>query len=133
MLILGDRKKIAAFEFSPPNKFGIGVKTKGFVLRTNQFKILKGGKGKKEDPESYSRFINASDFIKKGSITDIKNLCCDHQDGPSRFSICRHGIEEEYRTMASVIMVIGDKIKINYVLNSKPCRKKYKEIELRKF
>jgi|TARA_B100002003_G_C14049959_1_gene505731 hypothetical protein len=130
LFIIADKSNMAVFEFTPPNKFGIKIKKKGFILRTNQFKILKDGKDKKQDPESYIRFDNALRFIKKGSLNQIKNLCCDHKNGPSKFSVCRHGKKGEYKTGASVIFVVNKDIKAYYVINNSPCKTKYKEVKL---
>jgi hypothetical protein len=130
LLILGDKKKIAVFEFIPPNKLGIKIKNKGFILRTNQFKLLDGGKNKKEDPESYIRFENALRFVKKANLSSIKMLCSDHKDGPSKFSVCRHGKKGEYKTRASVIMTARKNIKSYYILNNNPCNMSYKKVKL---
>jgi len=131
LLVIADRKNMAVFEFTPPNKFGIKIKKKGFVLRTTQFKILKGGKDRKQDPESHIRFDNAFQIIKKSiSLKSIKSLCCDHKDGPSKFSVCRHGKKGEYKTGASVIFKVNKNIKAYYIINNNPCKAKYKEVIL---
>ena len=102
-----------------------------FILRTTQFRILKGGKNKNEDPESYIRFGNALNIIKKNSnLKSFMKLCKNHKNGPSKFSICRHGKRKEYKTQASVIMTANKEIKAYYIINNYPCRKKYKEVKL---
>ncbi|MFH1838616.1 MAG: carcinine hydrolase/isopenicillin-N N-acyltransferase family protein [Candidatus Kuenenbacteria bacterium] len=128
LIIIGDKKKIAVFEFIPKKKFGIEIIKKGNILRTNQFKILKGGKNKNEDPESYIRYNNAFKIINKN--ISFTKLLKDHHDGPSKFSICRHGKKSEYKTQASIIMATGKKIKAYYIINNYPCKEHYKEIEL---
>ena len=109
----------------------IKIKKNGYLLRTNQFKILKGGKNKNQDPESYMRFKNAFKKIKRSkSVDSIINLCRDHTSGPSKFSVCRHGKNDEFKTQASAIMVADKTIRAYYVINNFPCQKKYQLIKL---
>ena len=128
LIILGDKEKIAVLEFIPKKKFGIKIIKKGNILRTNQFKILNGGKNKNEDLESYTRYNNALKIINK-NCSFIK-LLKDHHNGPSKFSICRHGKKGEYKSRASVIMVAGKKIKAYYIINNYPCKDLYRKVEL---
>lgn len=131
IVIIADRNKIAVLEFTPPNNFGIKIKKNGYLLRTNQFQILKGGKNKNQDSESYIRFKNAFKKIKRSkSVNSIINLCRDHTSGPSKFSVCRHGKNNEFKTQASVIMVANKTIRAYYVINNFPCQKKYQIIKL---
>lgn len=130
LAIVADKNKIAAFEFAPGNKFGIKF-SKNFILRTNQFKILKGGKNKNEDPESHIRFNNALKIMQKNSsLNSIMELCKDHKNGLSRFSICRHGAKGEYKTKATTIMAANKEVKAYYIINNFPCKKKYQEVKL---
>jgi len=132
IVMVADRDKMAVLEFAPPNSFGIKIKKRGYLLRTNQFKILKGGKNKSRDPESHIRFESALKRIESfESVGSIINLCRDHVNGPSKFSVCRHGKNNEFKTQASAIMVASDKtIEAYYVINSFPCQKKYQTIKL---
>ena len=131
LIILGDKNNIAVFEFTPPDKFGVKIKEKGYVLRTNQFQILKGGMSRKEDPQSYKRFDRAKELIGKSTnLNSIKSLCKDHKNGPSKFSICRHGKNNEYKTQASAIMTHNKNTKAYYVKNNYPCKEKYKKVKL---
>ena len=128
LLILADRKKATAFEFTPPNKFGLKSVSKGFVLRTNQFKILGGGKNRKEDPESHIRFANALALLKKdSSVKGIERLCRNHRSGPGKCSVCRHGKKGGYKSQASAIMVAGKGVKAHYIINGFPCKQDYVE------
>jgi len=131
LVMIADRDKMAVLEFTPPNDFGIKIKKNGYLLRTNQFKILKGGKNENQDPESYMRFKNAFKKIKRSkSVDSIINLCRDHTSGPSKFSVCRHGKNNEFKTQASAIMVADKTIRAYYVINNFPCQKKYQLIKL---
>ncbi len=132
LIIVGDKKKIAVFEFTPPNRFGIKIKKKNYILRTNQFKILKGGLSRKEDLQSYTRIDNAKEIMSKStSLNSIKKLLRNHKTGPSKFSVCRHGKKGESKTQASAIMQADkNRVRAFYVINNFPCKEKYKEIEL---
>jgi hypothetical protein len=131
LVMVADREKMAVLEFIPPNKFGIKIKKNGYLLRTNQFKMLKGGKNKNQDLESYIRFENALKKIKLGkSVNSIINLCRDHTSGPSKFSVCRHGKNNECKTQASAVMIAGAGVTVHYVINNFPCKKRYQIIKL---
>ena len=131
LVMVADKNKMAVLEFIPPNNFGIQIKKGGYLLRTNQFKILKGGRNKNQDPESHVRFENALKKIKKSkSVNSVISLCRDHTSGPSKFSICRHGKNNEFKTQASVIMTVGKTVKAYYIINKFPCQAKYQTIEL---
>ncbi len=131
LIIVADRNQMAVFEFIPPDKFGIRIKNKGYILRTNQFRILKGGRDENEDPESYIRLNNALKIIQKNdSLSSIKRLCKNHKNGPGKFSICRHGKTEEHKTQASVIMTAGKEVKAYFIVNNFPCKGKYQEVKL---
>lgn len=128
MLLLADKKKAAVFEFIPEKEFGIKVWSKGVVLRTNQFLILKGGKDRNEDVESYVRYDAATKLLAdKISIAEILK---NHSRGLSKFSVCRHGNKGEFNTQASIIMYAGEKVNAQYVINDSPCHANYKTIEL---
>ena len=65
------------------------------------------------------------------TVEDVKRLCKDHINGPSAFSICRHGGEGEYKTLCSSIIEIGDnEITSHYIVNRFPCESEYKTLSL---
>ena len=134
MLIITDSKKATVYEYTP-EKQEIQRKTKGAILRANSFLVLKGALDRINDPSSHLRYERAKQMLSgKINLAQIKKTLRDHKNGPSEFSICRHGKEEsEYTTQYSVIAEIKNKtINICYLANKNPCAGAYKKITLKR-
>lgn len=129
MIILADRQKIVVIEFTPGMKFGIKECTNGHVARTNQFRILSGGKNRLEDPESFIRYDTVSKLQTTNEPTPL--ILNDHTNGPSQFSVCRHGKRGEFNTQASIILTTDDKTtEAKYIINNHPCNDVYSTVTL---
>ena len=139
IVLVTDRTKAVILEYSL-NLWGIQfIIGQPYVVRTNFFNILKHLRPSPEENSlhmsSTKRYERALELLSRTSsnaiVEDIKNLCRDHLEGQSAFSICRHGGEEEYRTVCSSIMEISEEgIRTHYVVNQFPCESDYKVLSL---
>ncbi len=139
IVLVADRTKAVVLEYSL-NIWGIQfIIDQPYAARTNFFDILKHLRPSPEENSlhlsSAKRYERTIELLSRTSINttvdDIKKLCRDHLNGPSTFSICRHGNEGEHRTLCSSIMEISDSgIIAYYVMNQFPCEANYKRLSL---
>lgn len=139
IVLITDRKKAVILEYSL-RLWGIQfVIDQPYAVRTNFFNILKHLRPSPEENSihlsSAKRYERAMELLATTNVNttveDIKKLCRDHLNGPSAFSICRHGGEGEYRTLCSSIIEIGNKeITCHYIINRFPCESEYKTLSL---
>jgi dipeptidase len=140
IVLIADRSKAAVLEYSL-NQWAIQfITNQPYVLRTNFFVGLRHLRPAPEENSlhlsSAKRYERAIELLSKTtyntSLQDVKNLCRDHINGPSAFSICRHGGGEEYKTCCSVIFEVGSRnILAHYIINEFPCNKEYTILELK--
>ncbi len=137
IILITDHEKAVVLEYSV-NLWGVQfIIDQPYVIRTNFFNILKHLRPPPEENSlhlsSAKRYERAVELLSKTSINttvdDVKKLCADHLNGPSGFSICRHGGEGEYGTRCSSIIEISEeKIRAHYVMNQYPCESDYRII-----
>ncbi|MFC1786672.1 carcinine hydrolase/isopenicillin-N N-acyltransferase family protein [Halobacteriota archaeon] len=139
IVLVTDRTKAVVLEYSL-NLWGIQfIIDQPYAVRTNFFNILKHLRPPPEENSlhlsSAKRYERTIELLSKKSfrttVDDIKQLCRDHLNGPSNFSICRHGGKEEHKTLCSSIIEISDEeIIAHYIMNQFPCESDYRRLSL---
>lgn len=140
IVLITDLSKAVVLEYSL-NLWALQfVINQPYILRTNFFVNLKHLRPAPEESSlhlsSAKRYERAIELLSKttynSSLQDIKNLCRDHGNGESSFSICRHGGEGEHKTYCSVIFEVESKnILAHYIINNLPCKEEYKMLRLK--
>lgn len=140
VVLISDRSKAVVLEYSL-NLWALQfVINQPYVIRTNFFVNLKHLRPAPEENSlhlsSAKRYERAIELLSKTtyntSLQDIKNLCRDHGNGQSSFSICRHGGDGEYKTCCSVIFEVDSKnILAHYIINELPCKEECKILRLK--
>jgi len=139
IILIADTDRAAVLEYLP-HKWGIEfIENHQDVIRTNFFQIMQHIRPPRDMDSvtlsSHLRFERAFQIIsqtnKNPDVEMIKKLCQDHWNGPSEYSICRHGGKDKYNTLCSAIMdVQNDAIHAHYIMNNHPCNERYKIISL---
>lgn len=138
IILIADPNRAVVLEYLP-HRWGIEfIENRRDVVRTNFFQVMQHLRPSRDmnslSLSSHMRFERATLILSQNQESDveaIKRLCQDHGNGPSEYSICRHGGKGKYNTLCSAIMEVQkEKIHAHYVMNHNPCDAAYKIISL---
>ena len=139
IILIADPDRAVVLEYLP-HMWGIEfIEDRRAVVRTNFFQVMQHLRPSRDmnsiSLSSRLRFERAMQMLSQNNhesdVEDIKKLCQDHANGPSEYSICRHGGRGKYNTLCSAIMEVQqDTIHAYYVMNKNPCDEAYKIISL---